>query len=52
VAPFRGIFSIDQVSPGGGNALDVSAIVALIGWLLIYLLLMAILSLADRDRRV
>ena len=52
VAPFRGIFSFDLVSPGGQNALDVSALVALIGWLLIYLLLMAILSLADRDRRV
>ncbi|MDQ3691716.1 MAG: YggT family protein [Chloroflexota bacterium] len=50
VAPFRGIFSFDQVTPGGGSVLDVAAVVALIGWLLIYLLLMAILRLGDRDR--
>jgi uncharacterized protein YggT (Ycf19 family) len=50
VAPFRGIFSIDQVTPGNGSVLDVAAVVALIGWLLIYLLLMAILRLGDRDR--
>jgi len=51
VAPFRGVFSFDQVTPGGGNVFDIAALVAGIGWLLIYLLLMAILSLADRDRR-
>ena len=50
VAPFRGIFSFDHVAPGGGSVLDIAALVALVGWLLIYLLLMAILSLADRDR--
>jgi len=50
VAPFRGIFSFDQVTPGGGSVFDVAAVVALIGWLLIYLLLMAILRLGDRDR--
>lgn len=50
VAPFRGIFSMDQVSPGGGSVLDVAALVAIIGWLLIYLLLMAILGLGDRNR--
>ena len=49
VAPFRGIFNFDAVSPGGGSVLDVAAVVALIGWLLIYLLLMAILRLGDRD---
>ncbi|HJP72396.1 MAG TPA: YggT family protein [Candidatus Limnocylindria bacterium] len=50
VAPFRGIFSLDAVSPGGGSVLDIAAVVALIGWLLIYLLIMAILRLGDRDR--
>jgi uncharacterized protein YggT (Ycf19 family) len=50
VAPFRGIFSLDIVSPGGGSVLDIGAVVALIGWLLIYLLIMAILRLGDRDR--
>lgn len=52
VAPFRGIFSIDQVSPGGGSVFDVGAVVALVGWLLIYLLLMAILRLGDRSTTV
>jgi len=50
VAPFRGIFSFDQVSPGGFSVLDVAAIVALIGWFLIEMLILAILSIADRDR--
>ena len=50
VAPFRGIFNFDAVSPGGGSVFDIAALVALIGWLLIYLLLMAILRLGDRGR--
>ncbi|MGQ0607986.1 MAG: YggT family protein [Chloroflexota bacterium] len=50
VAPFRGVFAFDEVTPGGGSVFDVAALVALIGWLLIYLLLMAILRLGDRDR--
>jgi uncharacterized protein YggT (Ycf19 family) len=50
VAPFRGVFSIDIVRPGGGSVFDVGAIVALIGWLLIYLLIMAVLRLGDRSR--
>lgn len=48
VAPFRGIFQFDEVSPGGGSVFDIAAVVALIGWLLIYLLLMAILRIGDR----
>jgi uncharacterized protein YggT (Ycf19 family) len=50
VAPFRGIFQFDAVTPGGGSVFDIAAVVALVGWLLIYLLLMAILRLGDRDR--
>jgi hypothetical protein len=50
VAPFRGIFRIDQVFPGGGSVFDIGALVALVGWLLIYLLIMAILRLGDRGR--
>ena len=50
VAPFRGIFNFDHVSPGGGSVFDVAALVALVGWLLIYMLIMAILSLGDRNR--
>lgn len=49
VAPFRGIFAFNEVRAGDA-ALDVAAVVALIGWFLIYLLLMAILRLGDRDR--
>jgi len=52
VAPFRGIFNFDTVSPGGGSVLDVAAVVALIGWLLLYVLLMAILRLGDRRTAV
>jgi uncharacterized protein YggT (Ycf19 family) len=48
VAPFRGIFSFDTVRAGDAT-LDLGAVVALIGWLLIYLLIMAILRLGDRD---
>ena len=47
VAPFRGIFRFDQVVAGDAR-LDIAAVVALIGWLLIYLLIMAILRLGDR----
>jgi hypothetical protein len=50
VAPFRGILSLDTVSPGGASVFDVAALVALIGWLLIYALIMAILRLGDRTR--
>jgi uncharacterized protein YggT (Ycf19 family) len=48
VAPFRGMFQFDAVTPGGGSVFDVAALVALIGWTLIYVLIMAILRLADR----
>jgi YggT family protein len=51
VAPFRGIFQLDVVI-AGQSQLDVGALVALIGWLLIYLLIMAILSLGDRNTAV
>ena len=50
VAPFRGIFQFDAVTPGGGSVFDVAAVVALIGWLLIYILIEAILRLGDRTR--
>jgi len=33
----------------GDRTLDIAAIVALIGWLLIYALIMAILRIADRS---
>jgi uncharacterized protein YggT (Ycf19 family) len=48
VAPFRGMFQFDVVV-SGQRAFDVAAVVALIGWTLIYALIMAILRLADRS---
>ena len=48
VAPFRGIFSLDVIAPTGANSLDIGALVALIGWSLIALLVIAILRLPDR----
>jgi uncharacterized protein YggT (Ycf19 family) len=48
VAPFRGIFQFDEVVAGDAT-LDIAAVVAMIGWLLIYLLIMAILRIGDRS---
>ncbi len=42
VAPFRGILRIDEVQ-AGATALDVGAIVALIGWFVIELIILALL---------
>jgi hypothetical protein len=48
VAPFRGIFSIDQVRPTGDSVFDVAALLAIIGWTLVALLITAILKIPDR----
>jgi len=50
VEPFRGIFAIDQVAPNGFSVFDLAALIALVGWVLIEALILAILSIADRDR--
>ena len=52
VAPFRGVFNLDQYTPNGTSVFDVSAIVAFFGWLLIEILILAILRIGDSDRRV
>jgi hypothetical protein len=44
------MFQFDQVTAGQAT-LDIAAVAALIGWLLIYVLIMAILRLADPGRR-
>jgi hypothetical protein len=49
VAPFRGIFSIDQVQPTGQSVFDVAALLAIIGWTLVALLITAILKIPDRS---
>ena len=48
VAPFRGIFSIDQVRPVGRSVIDFAAFVAIVGWLLVAILINAILRIPDR----
>ena len=49
MAPFRGIFSIDEVRPTGQSVLDIAALVAIVGWALIALLINAILRIPDRS---
>lgn len=44
VAPFRGMFAIDTVQAGQAG-LDIAAIVALIGWTLIEILVLALLRI-------
>ena len=44
VAPFRGILRIDEVQ-AGATALDVGAIVALIGWIVIELIVVGLLRI-------
>ena len=49
VAPFRGILRIDEVQ-AGATALDVGAIVALIGWFIIELIVLALLRVFRPSR--
>lgn len=49
IAPFRGVFSFDQVNPIGVSVVDLGALVALVGYFLLMLLFLAILRIADRD---
>ncbi len=48
VEPFRGMFSIDRVTADQGSKLDIAAIVALIGWSLVELLILALIRVFDR----
>ena len=48
VAPFRGIFSLETFRPTGNSVVDIAALVAIVGWLLIYLVVFAILKIPDR----
>ena len=51
VAPFRGIFQLDEVTGQQGSVLDIAAIVALVGWTLIETLIVSVLRLFDRRSR-
>jgi uncharacterized protein YggT (Ycf19 family) len=48
VEPFRGMFAIDRVT-AGDSRLDVAAVVALIGWTLVELLILAALRIFSRQ---
>lgn len=48
VAPFRGILRIEEVS-AGAMQLDFGAIVAIVGWVVIYLVVLAIVNIARRE---
>ena len=48
VEPFRGMFQIDRVTADQGSKLDIAAIVALIGWSLVELLILALIRVFDR----
>jgi uncharacterized protein YggT (Ycf19 family) len=47
VAPFEGMFKIDHVK-SGASVFDVAALVALVGWTLIEMLILAVLRIFDR----
>jgi uncharacterized protein YggT (Ycf19 family) len=48
VEPFRGMFALDRVTADQGSQLDIAAVVALIGWTLIEMLILAALRIFDR----
>jgi uncharacterized protein YggT (Ycf19 family) len=48
VEPFRGMFSLDRVASDEGSVFDVAAVVALIGWTLVELLVLAGLRIFAR----
>jgi uncharacterized protein YggT (Ycf19 family) len=48
VEPFRGMFQLDRMTADQGSTLDVAAIVALIGWSLVELLVLALVRVFDR----
>ena len=48
VEPFRGMFQLDRVTGDQGSTLDIAAVVALIGWTLVELLILAALRIFNR----
>ena len=49
VEPFRGMFQLDRVTADQGSTLDIAAIVALVGWTLVELLVLALVRVFDRN---
>lgn len=50
-APARGMFRVDQIATGSGSIVDVTALVAVVGWTLAQGLLLAALSLVSPSPR-
>ncbi len=48
VEPFRGMFAIDRVTADSGSKFDIAALVALVGWTLIEVLILAGLRIFSR----
>ncbi|HEU0236509.1 MAG TPA: YggT family protein, partial [Candidatus Limnocylindrales bacterium] len=48
VEPFRGMFQLDRIGSDAGSVLDVAGGVALLGWTLIEMLVLAALSIGAR----
>jgi uncharacterized protein YggT (Ycf19 family) len=48
IEPFRGMFSLDRIKADQGSVFDFAALVALIGWTLIEMLILAALRIFDR----
>jgi len=48
VEPFRGMFAIDRVTADQGSRFDIAAVVALIGWTLIEMLILAAMRIFAR----
>ena len=51
VAPFEGILRTDALS-ARGSVLDIAAIVAIVGWSIVYLLVLAVLNIFRREPTV
>jgi uncharacterized protein YggT (Ycf19 family) len=48
IEPFRGMFSLDKIRADQGSVFDFAALVALIGWTLVEMLILAALRIFDR----
>lgn len=48
VEPFRGMFAFDRVTADSGSRFDIAAVVALIGWTLVEMLILAGIRIFDR----
>ena len=48
VEPFRGMFAFDRVTADSGSRFDIAAVVALVGWTLVEMLILAALRIFSR----